>query len=348
MMLLRSLAAAAALAAVPCWLTAQTVQLADGRVMLAKVEDVDGQGLRVTRLDNGGTLDLRWEQLSAASAFAIKKEHDLVGDSQDELLVRAQEVEFLKNGSRQTLIGKIVESPGDQVVVQVKGIQITVPRAELRTVKNIEVPVSQIYTLDEYYQMRLAELPAKPTADQHVLLAEDLVKVRDYEHADEHLQKAKAAGDSRNPQHLESMITRLARYKEAANERRLLDQIQAARSRGQLLDFDKGARLIAQFDKDFPQSKLKSEFELEKKRFAEARTRFLSQRVADQWRAAIKVVVDKKVADDSVGLQAARDYAENKMTDDIVARLATLLKLEPDEIKQLWAQRDKYPVGKRT
>lgn len=329
-------------------LAAQTLQLADGKVLLANVETADGEGLRVRRLDNGGVLDLRWDHLSPASALAVKKAYDLAGDTHDELLVRAEEVEYVLNGQKQTIIGKVVEQSGDHLVVQQKGVPFRVPRAELRTIRKVDAPVTQIYTKEEYYAMRAAELQPGTSADKHILLAEDLIKVRDYDRAAEHLQKAKELGNSANPQHLESMLQRLARYKEAAKERELLDQIQAARSRGQLVDFEKGKKLIAQYQKDFPQSKLKSDFDLEKKRFDDARTRYLSEQIADQWRRSIQIIADKKVADNATTLQSAREYAENKMTDDIVARLAQQLRLEAAEIKELWAGRAKFAVGKRT
>jgi hypothetical protein len=329
-------------------LAAQTLQLADGRVLLARVEDADGDGLRVKRLDNGGTLDLRWEHLSPASAMAIKRQRDLLGDTRDEILVRADEIEFLVNGGKQTWIGRIVDRTDTQIVVQQKGAQFRIPRAELRAVRRVEVPAMQVYTKDEFYALRLAELQPGDSADKHILLAEDLVKVRDYEHAADHLQKARELGNSVNQQHLEQMSQRLQRYKEAAKERELLDQIQAARSRAQLVDFEKGLKLIAQFEAQFPQSKLKADFDQEKQRFAEARTRYLSQQVAEQWRRSIQITADKKAADAATTLDAARDYAENKMTDDIVARTAQQLRLEPDEVRQLWAERARYPVGKRT
>jgi hypothetical protein len=234
-------------------LAAQTLQLADGRVLLARVEDADGDGLRVKRLDNGGTLDLRWEHLSPASAMAIKRQRDLLGDTRDEILVRADEIEFLVNGGKQTWIGRIVDRTDTQIVVQQKGAQFRIPRAELRAVRRVEVPAMQVYTKDEFYALRLAELQPGDSADKHILLAEDLVKVRDYEHAADHLQKARELGNSVNQQHLEQMSQRLQRYKEAAKERELLDQIQAARSRAQLVDFEKGLKLIAQFEAQFPQ-----------------------------------------------------------------------------------------------
>lgn len=331
-------------------LPAQALQMADGKVLLANVEDADGQGLRVRRLDNGGLLDLRWDHLSAASALAVKRRFDLAGDTQDEVLVRVTEVLYTQNGAKQTLIGKITDTTPEHLVVQSKGIQYRVKKTDLRDggTRSVDVPVTQVLTKDEFYALRLAEMQPGSSADKHMLLAEDLIKVRDYEHATEHLTKAKELNNSADPQRLEAMLQRLQRYKEAAKERELLDQIQAARSRGQLLDFEKGTKLIAQFEKDFPQTKLKADFETEKKRFADARIRFLTQKVADQWRDAIRIVADKKVADASTTLQAARDYAENKMTDDIVARLQQEFRVEAAEVKQMWADRANYPVGKRS
>ena len=51
---------------------AQTVQLADGRVLVATIDpaEVDGEGLTVKRLDNDGVLRLRWDQLSSASSHS--------------------------------------------------------------------------------------------------------------------------------------------------------------------------------------------------------------------------------------------------------------------------------------
>lgn len=346
--LLRSFVAAALVATFVAGLAAQSLQLADGRVLLCNVETADGEGIRVRRLDNGGVLDLRYDHLSPASALAVKRQFDLAGDTHDEVLVRAEEVEYLLNGGKQTLIGKIVEQTTTHIVVQQKGVPFRVPRGELRAIRKVDVPVTQIYTKDEFYAMRLAELQPGGSADKHILLAEDLVKVRDYDRAFDHLVKARELGNSANPQHLEAMQQRLQRYKEAVKERELLDQIQAARSRGQLNDFEKGKKLVAQFEKDFPQTKLKADFDLEKKRFGDARERYLTEQVANHWRQAIQIIADKKVTEPGASLAAARSYAESKMSDDIVARLAQQLRLEAAEVKQLWTDRARFPIGKRT
>lgn len=340
--------AAATLLAAPA--AAQSVQLADGSVLLAEVDpaSVTGEGLRVKRLDNGGVLDLRWDHLSAASAHTWKKKFDLAGDAQDEVTVRADEVEFdLPGGSRQTVLGRIVEQTPEQLVVQAKGINYTIKRRDLRNVRQVDAPVMQVLTKDQFYKEQLDLLQPGDSADRHVLLAETLLQVKDYDRAGEHLGTARQLGTSKDPQHVEAMLAKLARFKDAAKELKLLDDIQAARSRGGLADFEKGSKLIAQFTKEYPQSKLKAEFEAEKTRFTQARERFLIGQVAEKWRDGIRVVAEKAVAD-GMTLAAARDYAQGKMTEDLVARVAGQLRLEPAEVKSLWANRKNTLVGKRT
>lgn len=346
--LLRSLALCAAAFGLPSALSAQSLQLVDGKVLLASVEEATGDGLRVRRLDNGGLLDLRWDHLAPASALAIKRQFDLIGESQDELLERAEEVEYMAGGSKQTVIGKIVERTDREVVVQVKGVQFRIPKADLRQVRQVDVPAGQIFTKDEFYAAKLAQFAPGDKADKHVLLADELVKFRDYDRAYEHLQKAKELGNSLDPARIDKNLQRVQMHKEAGKESDLLGQIQAARSRNTLLDYEKGQKLVAQFEKDYPQSRLKAEFELEKKRFLEARQKFLTQQVADQFRRAIHFVAEKKVADGQVTLQQVREYAENKMSDDLFERIAAQFKLEVPEVKALWADRAKYAIGKRT
>ena len=345
--LLQLFAASAALLLAPA-ASGQSVQLADGRVLLASVEQADGEGLRVRRLDNGGVLDLRWDHLSTASATNWKKQFDLIGDQQDEVLVRATEVVYVSNGTRQAVIGRITDPSGDPLIVQAKGVPYPVPRRNLKGVRTIEVPATQVFTKDEFYSETLTRFAPGEDANKHMLLAEELVKFRDYDRASEHLAQAKELGNAKDPKKLDTLIDRLQRYKAAAKELGMIEQIQAYRSRGKLKDFKKGLELIQTYEEQYPDSKLKAEFERAKDRFGKARDRYLTQKVSDQWRKSIQAVAQKQINAGGLTLQAARDFAENGMTDAIVERLEKSLELEGDEIKALWAQREKYPVGKRT
>ena len=57
------------LAAAPA---AQSIQLRDGSVLVGEIQDVSAEGMTFHRLDTGGMLDLRWEDLSSESAVRIK------------------------------------------------------------------------------------------------------------------------------------------------------------------------------------------------------------------------------------------------------------------------------------
>jgi len=347
-MMIRSLRSSALCLLAAFAAPAQTLQLADGKVLLAKVEQATGEGLRVKRLDNGGVLDLRWEHLAPAAALAVKKSWNLAGETQDELLERAEEVEFLVGGNRRTEIGKIVER-GSEIVLQRKGVQFRIPATEVRKVVQVDVPATQIYTKDEFYMAKRAQFAPGDQADEHLQLADELLRFRDYDRALEHLLKARELGNSLDPARLEREIARAQLNKENERESEQIALIQAARSRATLEDFEKGLKAIAQYQKDFPQGKLKQEFEAETKRFDAARTRFLWGQVADQFRRTVQTVAEKKVAEEGCTLQQARDYAENKMSDDLFARVGQQLRLDVAEVKRLWADRGKNPVvGKRT
>lgn len=329
--------------------SAQTLQMADGQVLLAQVEEAYGEGLRIKRLDNGGTLELRWDQLSPDCSRRVQKAYALVADDQGEITVQVHEVRYMLNGSPQTVLGIPVDSQNaSTLVVQQKGVQFRIPRAEIIGVRQIDVPVSQALTPDEFYGKRLAEIAPADNADLHAQLADELIRVRDYARAVEHLQKAKDLGNSRAPERIGPQLERAKLYVGAKKERDLLDSIQVSRTRGTARDFKLGREMIARFAKEFPQSKLKADLDAETRRFEEARTRYFSQQVADRWRDAIQAVADKKLQEPDVTLSSAREYAESKMSDDIAAFVGKKLELPVDEVNTLFTQRDKYPLGRRT
>jgi hypothetical protein len=338
-----------ALAALCASAMSQTLQMADGQVLLAQVEEAYGEGLRIKRLDNGGALELRWDQLSPDCARRVQQAFALVGDDQGEITVQVQEVRYLLNGSPQTVIGLLVDQQNPTtMVVQQKGVQFRIPRTEVAGVRQIEVPVSQVLTPDEFYGKRLAEIAPAENADLHVQLADEMLRTRDYARAVEHLQKAKDLGNSRAPERIGPQLERAKLYVGAKKERDLLDGIQVARTRATARDFKLGRELIARFQKEFPQSKLKADLDAETRRFEEARTRYFSQQVADRWRDAVQTIGDKKLQEPGVTLSAAREYAESKMTDDIAGYVSKRLEIPVEEVNTLFAMRDKFPLGRRT
>ena len=80
----------------------QMVQLKSGEVLVGVVKDAHEDGLEVQRLDNGGTLELTWEQLSADSAGRIKALWSLSLDDEGEIMVTAETLKYeLAGGGRE-------------------------------------------------------------------------------------------------------------------------------------------------------------------------------------------------------------------------------------------------------
>lgn len=341
-----SIVIAALLALLAPVAASQTLQLKGGQVLLAEVEDAHGEGLRVRRLDNGGVLDLRWEDLATECANRIKQAYDLAGEGGGEVMVKAQLVTYRQGGIEMELIGRVEEGT-NPLEVRSKGLDYRIPRDNVVGVRPVEVPVSQVFTREEWYGKRLAELDPGTLADKHILFAEELIQVRDYEHAEYHLDRAEELGNTRAPAKLAGMKKKLERYKAAAKEREMLDRIQIARARGGLEDFERGVELIARYEEEFPDSRLRSEFEQEKRRFDQARTRFLTGKVADTWRRLIRSIAERRVAQGDLTLATAREYAEREMHDDLAARTAEVLDLEPAEVEELWGKRVQYPAFRR-
>lgn len=319
---------------------AQPIQLEDGSLLLARVQDVHDEGLVVERLDVGGVLRLRWSQLSRASQQRIKQAWGLSTDDESEVLVPAVAIDYAtQGGGRASVVGRIVEETPTHIHVRRKGITYPVPRAGIKRRTALQVPASEIYTKDEFYNAKLAEISPGDDADKHILLADWLMRVRDYARAEAHLKKAVELGNSKQPQVLEGKLCRVQLFREAAEERALLDEIGVARARR---DFARGRQLIAQFEERFPDSKLRAEFEREKQRFEKFRERYLVARVAEIWGRAVWTMARRKANDATVAFAQAREYAETQMGKDVRERVAKVLNLDAEEVDRLWAKRLEY------
>ncbi|MHC4853550.1 MAG: hypothetical protein ACYTF5_16190, partial [Planctomycetota bacterium] len=88
---------------------AQTLQLRDGTLLVGKVQEASGDRLVFERLDNGGTLRLRWDQLTKASADRIKAKEGLLVENEEVITVTADVLQFSPGGiGLREIVGRIV------------------------------------------------------------------------------------------------------------------------------------------------------------------------------------------------------------------------------------------------
>src|SRR5512134_1005767 len=89
---------------------AQAVQLKTGELLMGEVEEPTDEGLTLKRFDNGGTLRLRWDQLSPASSERLKQLFSLSVDDETEVLVDADIIEYvLPTGGLERAVGRIID-----------------------------------------------------------------------------------------------------------------------------------------------------------------------------------------------------------------------------------------------
>jgi hypothetical protein len=341
--LLLAVAAAAASTLAPS-AASQAIQLRTGKILVGEVRRAHDEGITFARTDNGGVLDFTWDQLSAETALRLKKLFDLSVEEGGEVMVEAQVVRYaLPSGAVTEMVGHAAGGDDSTLVLRSKGQSVPIPRRSIRSLGTRQVVATDLYTKDELYQLKLAEMAPGDDADKHILLADLLVRLRDYERAEQHLKRAEELGNSKQPGVLRAKLQRVALYKSSAGESGLLEQIQVSRRRQ---EFEKGRALLAEFAKKYPNSKLQAEVDRERQRFEEARERYLVGKVAESWYQLIPSLAKSKVQEASLTLSAARDYAESTLGQEIRKRIAQRYNIQPDEVNSLWEKRLSTQVGR--
>ena len=104
-------------------LTAQALQTKSGVLMVGEVSDANGDGLTFKRLDNGGTLQLHWDDLSPESVTRIKQMFSLSVEEDAEVTIDAEVFVYeLPGGALAEAVGRFVESDGKTMVVRTKSM----------------------------------------------------------------------------------------------------------------------------------------------------------------------------------------------------------------------------------
>lgn len=320
-------------------LPAQAVQLRDGSILVGEIQDPDGEGFTLLRTDNGGILKLRWSHLSQSSAKLIKTGYGLLDQENEEILVRADVLIYENSSGRKVeAVGRISKQDAQFLYVRKRGNFTPVPRKRIRGKSQRQVPPNEIFTTDEYYNDLLAAHTPGEDADKHIELGNLLMRVRDYDHAQQHLDKASSLGGGRQPHVLAEQIKRLQFFKTAREEQGILDAIRTNTNRGQ---FTMAAKKIAEFKEKFADSKLIGDLGKLERRYREVRKKKLVWDVTRLWYKYVGIFGQRKAAESKLTLAMAKQYAERAMGKEIRAQIAGSLEIETDEVERLWSERTK-------
>jgi len=146
--------------------------------------DVELEPMRLdwSALDPGQVKEIRGEERRASAIDDLMKQG---GDMVEALRIR------LKN--KKTFIGLELRerSTDEELVVRRSSIpEARYPREDIASTEVIMLPMTEFYSKDEIYLMKMAEMnPA--TARDHVALAEEMMKVGNWAKAIEHFERAR-------------------------------------------------------------------------------------------------------------------------------------------------------------
>jgi hypothetical protein len=311
------------------------LKLRDGMTLWGSIERHDEAGFVFTRLDNGGRLNMPWNQLAPEQEIDLRERFGYLDRSGMEVMVEADRL-VLDDGTE--VIGKIIGRSADALIVKRSGSVQQVPKLRLREgVSTVNVPALEVFSRDELYQSELAR--ANPvTAAEHDALAEYCERLLDFGRALTHYQKAQ---ELQPDDQRETTISRVARKAESQEQLDHLYEIDALRTREK---YDQALELVEQFDARFPESSLQSEVAMRRRRIESEREALLQERVALNWRLRLNLLLERATRDKP--FEEALEYVDDQLSEDILAAVTQdLVKsvskhLTADDVRRAWQERD--------
>ncbi|MHC4502191.1 MAG: hypothetical protein ACYTFI_02715 [Planctomycetota bacterium] len=223
---------------------------ADGKVVRFALNNRQIEGVIVDRDEKGFTLRmggrgskteirLRWSDLSPSDARRLRGGGKTGGPkerpSEGIDLVAATRYR-LKSG--RSLVGAEVKekSTADEIVLRTSRIrEFRIPRKSVERTESVTVPETEIYTRDEIYVRKKAELDPREDASRHFKLAQYMAKIGHRAKAKEHFQRA-AIHDERYKERAEQKIAEMEGALVGTETRRLDQRIAADVRAGRLLE----------------------------------------------------------------------------------------------------------------
>lgn len=320
---------------------AELLFLRGGGLLWARVLGADLDGVDLVRLENGGRLRLPWSFFDGRAEEDLRMRYGLMSLEAEEPMVTAQRIPLVDGGE---VVGLVVSRGDDLLQVKTSGGLLMLPIARIGAgIVNVQVPASEIFTRDELYAERLGQLAFElakggPEAGAaHAELAAFCEMLLDYRMAVVHWTLAMQSGLDRA-----DLAGRLAGAERKAAVQEQVDalaEIDRRRARGQY------ARALAELElflARWPQSPL-----------AEDRARLATRVQRDQARALERQLparfhhwVVRLVREGSrgMGLAEARDFVEERLVDEVLARVvADLVEIDPtltpERARAVWETR---------
>jgi tetratricopeptide (TPR) repeat protein len=319
------------------------LRLKSGEIVFGRILTHDPDGIRFRRLETGGEIPLAWSVLDPTEAEELRLAYGYVSGEGEELLVSAERLE-LANGAE--LIGRIVQRSETHLWVKRAEGTVPVPLTQVRgAITSVEAPALDLFTREELYQEKAAELGERLTAEgragarAHEELARYAERLFDFVHALEHYRRAAQRDPSYEPARMAQDVARAESKAALQQQVDLLAEIDLQRARKR---YDKALEGLTQFRTLYPKSPLLSDLAKLQERVAKSQERDLRTEVITRWHSWT-VRLAREAARKS-SFEEVRAYLDEKMAEDLAQKVRDEVQalapgIEVDQVRRLWAER---------
>ncbi|MBK9384105.1 MAG: hypothetical protein IPN34_04710 [Planctomycetes bacterium] len=314
---------------------ADILRLKDGRVLLGAVTEPDEDGFTFKRYDNGGSFRLSWADVNPLDAKRLRVDFGFENLASEAVLVDAFQV-TLRDG-RQILAHTVDKADPQRWFVQAfDEAREPIAPGRVKDLLKVRVPANEVYTLDQIYAAKVAEVgAAKLESDkvENLRLARLLEVVLDYQNAQKHYQKVKELDAEYASREI---ATALARLPEKIKLREQDVQLAAVAQASRRSRFDEALKLCEDFLAKWPSSPKKAELERRNQLVLTARATWARNRVTQLWYKAADDLADEAAKDKKLSLDGARDLALGRLGEQILARVTQ--EIQSDKDGKAWAK----------
>jgi hypothetical protein len=328
----------AAVLAIP--VAAETLRLKTGRILHGDILNADTEGFQFKRYDNGGSLFLPWGSLASTEVSRLR------GALMPETAAARPMVKGLRVVTDQQSVyeGVVVEDTAEKLTLKLGAKKFPIPVKSIRQRVEVELDAEKVFTAEEQYDQKVAEIDAT-TADGNMVLAEFALAHGLSAKARTHYEKVKEVDPARK-ESIDKILADFDRRMKEAEAKKLRADILALSEAGK---FDQVKDMLAKLKESFEGTEaaqdvdsLTQKIQAEQEKFVKNRDEQLKKKIAPDWYETMDRLIRRKVAERNVTLEVAKAYVEGQLEAAIKATLASKYEIKDADVDRYWAER---PAG---
>ena len=318
---------------------AETLRLKTGRVLHGDIQNADTAGFHLKRFDNGGSLFVPWDAVAAHDVARLRTE--LVPDT---AVVRPTVMCLRVITDQQSVYeGLKVEETDAKLVLKLGARKIPVPVKSIRHRVEIELDMDVVYTPQELYEMRAAEVDVT-TADGNMVLGDYALSLGLAPVARTHYEKIKEIDPARAGE-IDKLLADFDRRQQEAEAKKLREDIVLLAKK---FKFDAAKELLEKLRElvgkmDPPPQvdveALAQTLKADEEQYIAKRDEMLKKEIVPAWYATMERLIRRKASERNITLEAAKGYVESSLESEIKATLASKYDMTDEDVARFWNER---------